>query len=175
MIAAITVVEARRGARANRGLPPGMLVPEIPPYEMTIERAVPVIPSRPNRGPKSGPLKKGGFLLGCHKPQPDKLPTSFRLAVRDHAMVPMLEMGEDMIFSTELVPSEGDCVLIGTIFGPDVRQYHQVSETEWAGCALHAEYEHIRSIEEPMWIMAVLVGTYPSDARDESSLHEEQL
>ncbi len=174
MIAATTVVEARRGAGAARGLPPGMLPPEIPPYEMTVERAVPIIPSRPNRGPKSGPLKKDGFLLGCHKPQPGKLPTSFRLPVRDHSMEPLLSLGDEAIFSTELVPSEGDCVLVGTIFGPDIRQYHQVSAVEWAGCALHPEYEHIRSVEESMWIMAVLVGVLPGEAATADISGEEQ-
>jgi hypothetical protein len=161
MTATATVVESSPAAACAGRLVPGMRIPEIPPYEMS--PPIPTIPTRLNRGPKSGPLKKDGFLLGCHKPQPGKLPESFRLAVRDHAMVPMLEMGEDMIFSTELTPSEGDCVLIGTIFGPDVRQYHLISETEWAGCALHPEYEHIRSIEEPMWIMAVLIGVCPSE------------
>jgi hypothetical protein len=139
-----------------------MRVPEIPPYQMS--EPIATIPSRPNRGPKTGPMKSDGFLLGCHKPHPPgKLPMSFRLPVRDHSMEPLLSLGEDAIFSAEVAPSDGDCVLVGTIFGPDIRQYHQVSNTEWAGCALHPEYEHIRSVEEPMWIMAVLIGVCPSE------------
>ncbi len=170
MTAAANVVHV---AGAAGRLPLGMIPPEIPPYQMA--PAVPIIPSRPNRGPKSGPLMKGSFLLGnCEPHAPGTLPTSFRLPVRDHSMVPLLEVGDDAIFSTELVPSEGDCVLIGTIFGPDIRQYHQVSDVEWAGCALHPEYEHIRSAEEPMWIMAVLVGVCPSGGAPADADHEVQ-
>jgi hypothetical protein len=156
MTASATVVQTARA------LPLGMLPPEIPPYQMTAR--VPIIPTRPNRGPKSGPLKSSGFLMGDQTPlPPGRLPVSFTLPARDHSMEPLLSKGDGAIFSTELVPAEGDCVLIGTTFGPDIRQYHQVSDTEWAGCALHSEYEHIRSVEEPMWIMAVLIGIQPGE------------
>jgi len=155
MTATATVVQTARA------LPPGMLPPEIPPFKMS--EPVPLIPTRPNRGPKTGPLKSSGFLMGDQKPlPPGKLPVSFTLPARDHSMEPLLSKGDGAIFTTELVPAEGDCVLIGTTFGPDIRQYHQVSDTEWAGCALHPEYEHIRSVEGPMWIMAVLIGVLPA-------------
>lgn len=138
-------------------LPLGMRVPEIPPFKLM--PAIPFIPSRPNRGPKTGPLKSEGFLLGnCRPATPGQLPKLFALPVRDYAMAPMLMPGELAHFSTEETPEPGDCVLVGTTFGPDIRQYDLISDTEWAGCALHPEYEHILSTEEPMWVIGVLVG-----------------
>lgn len=94
----------------------------------------------------------------CEPHLPGTLPNVFALSVRDHSMAPMLAPGELAHFSTVVVAEPGDCILIGTTFGPDIRQYASISHSEWAGCPLHAEYEPILSTEEPAWIIAVLVG-----------------
>jgi hypothetical protein len=137
-------------------LPGSIQVPDIPGYK--VMPAATLMPTRPNRGPKTGPLATGGFLIGSYQPHPPgTLPAVFALPVRDHAMQPLLEPGELAVFATDRVPEAGDCVLIGTTFGPEIRRYEPISETEWAGRAMHSEFEDIISADEPAWVIAVLV------------------
>lgn len=125
-------------------------------------RSVQTIPRIPTRPPR-GPSPNGGFLMGAHKPHPPgTLPPQFRLPVRDAAMEPMLARGEDAVFCTLSKPEPGSCVLVGTTFGPEIRQYEPLQDGHWAGCPLNAEYEPILSSDEQCWVMAVLVGVLPA-------------
>lgn len=124
-------------------------------------RTVQAIPRIPTRAPR-GPSPKGGFLLGNHSPlPPGSLPNQFLLPVRDAGMEPMLSCGEDAVFCTLTTPEPGSCVLMGTVFGPEIRQYEPLPDGTWAGCALNPEYEPILSREERCWVIAVLIGVHP--------------
>lgn len=130
---------------------------------MNIARARPVqaIQRISTRAPR-GPSPNGGFLLGGQQPHlPGTLPAQFRLPVKDAGMEPMLSVGEDAVFCTLTKPEPGFCVLIGTDFGPEIRQFEPLSDGHWVGCALDPEYEPILSSEERCWVMAVLVGVLP--------------
>lgn len=130
--------------------------------DIAMARPVQAIPCIPTRLPR-GPSPKGGFLLGNHRPHPPgTLPTQFRLPVKDAGMEPMLSVGEDAVFCALTKPEPGSCVLMGTEFGPEIRQYEPGPDGQWAGCALNPEYEPILSSEERCWVMAVLVGVLPA-------------
>lgn len=132
---------------------------------MDIAKARPVqtIPRIPTRRPR-GPSPNGGFLMGNHKPHPPGvLPAQFRLPVKDAGMEPMLSVGEDAVFCTLTAPEAGCCVLMGTTFGPEIRQYEPLPDGHWAGCPLNSEYEPILSSEEQCWVMAVLIGVLPAE------------
>lgn len=122
-------------------------------------QSLPRIPTRPPRGP----APNGAFLLGNHKPHPPgTLPPRFGLAVKDAAMAPMLSPGEGVVFCTQTKPEPGSCVLVGTTFGPEIRQYEPLQDGHWAGCPLNGEYEPILSSDEQCWVLAVLVGLHPT-------------
>lgn len=122
-------------------------------------QSLPRIPTRPPRGP----APKGAFLLGNHKPHPPgTLPPKFSLAVRDAAMAPMLSLGEDAIFCTLMKPEPGSCVLVGTTFGPEIRQFEPLEDGHLGFFPLNEEYEPILSNNEQCWVLAVLVGALPA-------------
>lgn len=128
--------------------------------------------------PPRGPSPNGGFLIGwCPPYKRPKLPDVFALSVKDSGMAPMLNVGEEGIFTTEAAivsaPEPGACILVGTIFGPEIRQFEPMGEGHWAACALNSEYEDIRTTEEAAWVIAVLVGVRDMANADSAQRVEE--
>lgn len=114
----------------------------------------PLIPTRPARDREA--REQGAFLLGtCKRLPPGKLPPEFLLPVRDFALSPLLNPGDEVALRIGGTPQQGDVVLVGTIFGPELRQYEPAPEGGWIGRALHPDYEDVRTAEEACWIEAV--------------------
>ena len=128
-----------------------------PAFLIKPHRQVPRISTRRARGPLTDEGR--GFLMAIYKPHPKgALAKEFFLPVRNDAMRPMLGPGDRVLFSTRVEPSPGDCVLVGTEFGPDIRMYEQASKRRWVGHALNDDYEPISTADERAWVIAVLVG-----------------
>lgn len=128
---------------------------------------IPSIPTRPARNRQA--REQGAFLLGTFKPlPPGKLPPEFLLPVKDLALSPLLNPGDEVALRLGGTPAQGDVVLIGTIFGPELRQYEPLASGGWAGRALHPDYEDVCTSDEQCWIEAVMFGVVRAVPRDSS-------
>lgn len=124
---------------------------------------VPFIRTRSPRGPHP----EGQILMATYQPRPrSELPERFALQVRDDAMVPLARSGDLIWVSSVLEPEPGHCVVIGTDFGGELRQFEPRQDAPPMFCALNPEYEHVDATAERVWVTGVVIAVVPAATQE---------
>ena len=135
------------------------------PTTTRTEQGLSDIPFIRSRSPR-GPNPKGAILLATYEPRPrGDLPERYALKVKDDAMAPMAQCGDVIWVSSALDPEPGHCVVIGTDFGGELRQFEPRDNAPPLYCALNPEYEDVDAAAERVWICGVVVGVVPVAAQ----------